>query len=81
MLNFDFLEKALAIVFHNIFHNVLENKKKFATNLFASFSAWFLKKNIYLSIFYLLTKFNRLDAFTSRHIGQYAYCNCLLTLF
>ena len=45
----------------------------------ASFSAWSLKTNISAVIFYYLTKFQCLFAFTSRDIGQYVYCNCLLT--
>ena len=44
----------------------------------ASFSALFSKKNIYLVIFYYLTKFHFLVTFTSRGIWKYVYCNCLL---
>ena len=36
-------------------------------------------RNTYLVIFYSLAKFHRLVAFTSWDIGQYVYCNCLLT--
>ena len=55
------------------------SKKESGTILPASFSAWFLKKNISLVIFYQLTKFHWLDAFTLWDIEQYVYCNCLLT--
>ena len=41
----------------------------------------FWKKNISLVIFYYLTKFHCLFGFTSWDIGQYMYCNCLLTRF
>ena len=57
----------------------LKNKKRSGTSLSASFSAWFLKKNISVVIFYYLTKFQCLVAFTSWDIGQFVYCNCLLT--
>ena len=42
----------------------------------ASFSAWFLKENLSLIIFYYMAKFHCLVAFTSCDIGQYVYCNC-----
>ena len=58
---------------------LLKNKKKSGTSLTASFSAWFLKINILLVIFCSLTKFHCLVAFTSWHIGQYVYHNCLFT--
>ena len=54
-------------------------KKWSGTSLLASFSTWFLKKNISVVIFYYLTKFQCLVAFTSWDIGQYVYSNCLLT--
>ena len=57
----------------------LKNKKASGTSLPASFSAWFLKKNISLVIFYYLNKFCCLVAFTSWDTGQCAYYNCLLT--
>ena len=41
------------------------------------FCVWFFKKNVFHFVFYLLTKFHCLIAFTSWYIGQYAYCNCL----
>ena len=58
---------------------LLKNKKRSGTSLTASFSAWFLKINILLVIFYSLTKFQCLVAFTSWHFGQYVYQNGLLT--
>ena len=42
----------------------LKNRKRYGTSLPASFCAWFLKKNIYLTIFCSLTKFYCLFAFT-----------------
>ena len=57
---------------------ILKNKKWSGTSLPASFSAWFSRRYISLGIFYYLAKFDCLDAFTSRDIGQYVYCNCLL---
>ena len=42
----------------------LTNKKRSGTSLPASFSAWFSKKIIYLVLFYYLTKFHCLVAFT-----------------
>ena len=58
---------------------ILKNKKRSETSLPVSFSTWFLKKNISDAIFYYLTKFQCLVAFTSWDFGQYVYCNCLLT--
>ena len=58
----------------------LKNKKRSGTSLPTSFSTWFLKKNISVVIFSYLTKFQCLVAFNSWDIGQYVYCNCLLTL-
>ena len=57
----------------------LKNKKGSGTRLSASFSAWFLNKNISIVILCYLTKFQYLVVFTSWDIGQYVYCNCLLT--
>ena len=45
------------------------------------FSAWFLKKDIFLAIFYYLTKSHCLVALSSWDFGEYMYCNCLLTRF
>ena len=57
----------------------LKRKRRSGTSLPASFSAWFFKENISLVIFFYLTKFQCLVAFTSWDIGQYVYCNSLLT--
>ena len=46
-------------------------KRGLETSLPASFSAWFLKKNIPIVMFYYLTNFHCLLAFTSWDIGQY----------
>ena len=54
----------------------LENKKWSGISLFASFSTWSLKKNISYDLFYLLTKFYYLIAFTLRYLAI-----CLLQLF
>ena len=54
-------------------------KKRAETSLTSSFSAWFFKKNNPLDMFYYLTNFYCLVAFTLWDLGQYVYCNCLLT--
>ena len=46
-------------------------KRGLETCLPASFSAWFLKKNIPIVMFYYLTNFHCLLAFTSWDIGQF----------
>ena len=51
-----------------------KKQKRSGTSLPDSFSAWFLKKNIYLVIFYYLTNFHCLVVFTSWDIEQYVYC-------
>ena len=56
-----------------------KHKEVHGTSFPSSFSAWFLKKNISLVIFYNLVKFNCLVAFTSWDVWQNMYCNCLLT--
>ena len=56
-----------------------QNKKRSGTSFPASFSTWFSNKNFSAVIFYYLTKFQCLVAFTSWDIGQYVYCNRLLT--
>ena len=56
----------------------LTNKERFETRLPASFSAWFLKKNTFLVIFYDLTKFYCLFSFKSWAVFQYVYCDYLL---
>ena len=40
---------------------------------------WFFKKNLSDVIFYQLSKFHCLIAFTSWDIGQYVYCNCFVS--
>ena len=59
----------------------IKNKKRSGTSLPASFCLWFLilYENISAFIFYYLTKFQCLVAFTSWDIRKYVYCNCLLT--
>ena len=57
----------------------LKNKKRSETSLPASFSTKTMKKNIPIVMFYYVTSCHRLVAFTSRDIGHYVYCNCLLT--
>ena len=52
------------------------NKERSETSFPGSFYAWFLKINISPVIFYYLTKFHCLVAFTSWDIGQYMYCDC-----
>ena len=44
-------------------------KKRSGTSLSVSFSAWLLKKSVSIVIFYYLTKFHFLIAFTSWDIG------------
>ena len=63
-----------------LFKAFLKIKKRSATNRPASFSALFLKKNISHVIFYQVTKFHYLTVFTSRHNGQYVYCNQFLSI-
>ena len=48
-------------------------KKRSGTSHAVSFSAWFLKRNISLIIFYYLTKFYCLVAFTLWDIEHYVY--------
>ena len=57
----------------------LKNKKRSGTTLHASFSARFLKKNIGLFMFFYLTKFHCVVAFTSWDNGHYVDYNCLRT--
>ena len=57
----------------------LKNKKSSGTSFPASFSAWFLKKNIYPVIFYSPTNLYCPVAFTSWDIGQFLYRICLVT--
>ena len=48
----------------------LKNKERSGISLPVSFSAWFLKKNVSLVMFYYLTKFHCLTAFTSWDIDK-----------
>ena len=48
-----------------------KDKKRFGISLLVRFSAWFLKNFFPLVIFYYLTKFHWLVAFTSWDIRQY----------
>ena len=57
----------------------LKSKRRSGTSLPASFSAWLLKEHISLVIFFYLTKAQCLVALTLSDIGQYVYCNSLLT--
>ena len=66
--------KTLAFASYIVF---LKNKMRSGTSLPVSFSAWFLKKIIFLVISYYLTKFHCLVAFTLWDIGQYVYCSHL----
>ena len=50
---------------------MVKTKKKSETSLPASFSAFFLKKNVSLFTIFYLTKFY--------FLRYWAYCNCLLT--
>ena len=52
----------------------LKNKNRSGTSLRALFSAWFFGENISLVVFFYLTQFQCLVAFTSGDIGQYVYC-------
>ena len=52
-----------------------KTKKRSETSFSISFSAWFLKKNIYV-MFIIWLNF---IAFTSWDIGQKVYCKCLLS--
>ena len=74
-----YIETKLQTTYFSFLSSFFKNKKRSGTSLPASFSAWFLTKNIFLVMFYYLTKFHCLAAFTSWDIGQYVYCNCLLT--
>ena len=56
-----------------------KNKKRSKTSFHAIFSRWFLKKNIFCVIFYQLTKFYFLVAFSSWDNAQHLYCISFLT--
>ena len=61
----------------------LNNKKRSGTSFPASFSVWFLEKNIFLAIFYKLTKFHCLVTFTLWDLGIVIVCwpGCEVTNF
>ena len=71
--------KLLTTCFYLVCKAFLKNRKRSGNNLHALFFTWFLKKIISLVTLYELTKFHFLVAFTSWDIGQYEYCNCLIT--
>ena len=52
MLNFEFLEKGLGIVFHHIVHILLKNKKRSATSLPASFFE-FVWRKVFLWLYFI----------------------------
>ena len=54
-------------------------RKGSGNSFFATFCVWFSKNNVYHVMFYQLTKFRSLGAFTYWDIGQFLYCNCFLT--
>ena len=57
----------------------LKSKTRSGTSILASLCARFLKKYVFLVILYYLNQFHCFVAFLSSYIGQYVYCNCLLT--
>ena len=57
----------------------LKNKKRPGTSLPALFFAWFLKKKHFSCYIILSDQISSLVAFTSWDIGQYVYCNSLLS--
>ena len=61
--------KLQTICFYFIW-SFLKNKKRSGTSLSASFSAWFLQKNISVVIFYCLTKFKCLFALLREILGN-----------
>ena len=54
-------------------------RKESRTSFSSVFCVWFFNKKVFHVIFYYLTKFHGLIAFTSWDIEQYVYCNCLVT--
>ena len=62
-----------------LYKTFLKNRKRFGTSLPVSFSAWFLKKISSHAMFYWLTTFHCLTAFTFWDIRQYVYCNYMLS--
>ena len=53
-------------------------RKGYGDSFYTIFCAWFFKKNGSHLVFYRLTQFHCLIAFTSWDIGQYLCCDCLL---
>ena len=72
-----YIESKLQNTFFYLEYSFLKNKKRSGTSLPASFSQWFLKKNLSLDIFDQLAKCYFLVIFTSWDVRQYVYCNCL----
>ena len=73
------LKLSCSLVAFTSYKAFLKNNQRSGTILPASFSVWYLKKNISVVIFYYLIKLQSLVTFTSLDIGQYMYRNCLLT--
>ena len=53
-------------------------RKGYGNSFSTKFCVWFSKRNISHVVFYQLTNFHCLIAFTYWDIGQYVYSNCLL---
>ena len=66
-----FKKKCLSFAFNLYKASFEKQKKRPGSSLFASFSLWFLKKNIFHVVFYYLSKFHWLIAFTSSDIAKY----------
>ena len=76
------LKLSLQTIAFTSYKAFLKNEKRSRTCLPASFSAWFLKRNISLVIIYYLSKFHCQVAFTSWDIGQYVYWWwCILAVY
>ena len=58
---------------------ILKNKQGSGTNPLSQFLHNFWRNFFFLVMYYTFTKFHCLVAFTLWDIGQYLYCNCLLT--
>ena len=69
----------LLYIHGKVYENILQRRCwPLALTLYKAFSAWFLKRNIFLVIFDKLAKFLCEVAFTSWDNKQYVHCNCLL---
>ena len=69
----------LLYIHGKVYENILKRRCwPLALTLYKAFSAWFLKRNIFLVIFDKLAKFHCQVAFTSWDNEQYVYCNWLL---